>query len=169
MNARPLLLGLALFAYGLSLHATKAEEARPLADDPVAEQRLLAITSELRCLVCQNETIAASNADLANDLRVKVRDMIQSGKSDDEIIDFMVTRYGDFVLYRPPVKPVTFLLWGGPLLFLIAGLGGLRFYLVRRNRRLAMDVALSEAEKRHAEALFAGDVADPHHPETSPS
>ncbi|MDR3054942.1 MAG: cytochrome c-type biogenesis protein CcmH [Zoogloeaceae bacterium] len=151
---RLLTLCLALFA----ANSANAEEARPLAADPVTEQRLLAITGELRCLVCQNETIAASNADLANDLREQIRGMIQSGKSDDEIIDFLVTRYGDYVLYRPPVKNITLFLWGGPLLFFIAGIFGLRHYLVRRNRQIAAGDALSDADKRLAEALLAGEA-----------
>jgi cytochrome c-type biogenesis protein CcmH len=165
MNARPLIFCLALCACGL----VGAEEARPLADDPVAEQRLLDITGELRCLVCQNETIAASNADLANDLRDQIRGMIQAGKSDDEIIDFLVTRYGDYVLYRPPVKSITLFLWGGPLLFLVAGIFGLRRYLVRRNQKLlalASDDALSDADQRRAEALLAGNSTSTDNPET---
>ncbi|GHU42133.1 cytochrome c biogenesis protein [Betaproteobacteria bacterium] len=156
MNAlRPLTLCLALFACSLA----SADEARPLAADPLTEQRLLAITSELRCLVCQNETIAASNADLANDLREQIRGMIQAGKNDDEIIDFLVMRYGDYVLYRPPVKTITLFLWGGPLLFFIMGIFGLRHYLVRRNRQITASDALSDADKRLAEALLAGDDA----------
>lgn len=150
---RLLTLCLALFAGNLAV----ADEAKPLADDPIAEQRLLAITSELRCLVCQNETIAASNADLANDLREQIRGMIQAGKRDDEIIDFLVTRYGDYVLYRPPLKTITLFLWGGPLVFLIVGIFGLRRYLVRRNQKLlalASDAALSDDDKRRAEALL---------------
>ena len=92
-----------------------AEEAAPLAADPVAEKRLLELSNELRCLVCQNQTIADSNAELAVDLRREIRGMIQAGKTNPEIIDFMVVRYGDFVLYRPPVKGITLLLWGGPI------------------------------------------------------
>ena len=87
-----------------------AEEAAPLAADPVAEKRLLELSNELRCLVCQNQTIADSNAELAVDLRREIRGMIQAGKTNPEIIDFMVVRYGDFVLYRPPVKGITLLL-----------------------------------------------------------
>ncbi|MDR2637928.1 MAG: cytochrome c-type biogenesis protein CcmH [Zoogloeaceae bacterium] len=135
-----------------------AEEARPLAADPVAEKRLQSIAGELRCLVCQNETIAASNADLAEDLRAKIRGMIGEGRSDDEILDFMVEHYGDFVLYRPPFKATTWLLWLGPPFFLIFGVVVLRLYLVRRARRLAAapppdDGALREA----ARLLAAGD------------
>ncbi len=146
-------------ALGLALacHLSLAEEAKPLADDPVAEKRLLAISNELRCLVCQNETIAASNADLAQDLRREVRHMIQAGQSDQQIIDFLVARYGDFVLYRPPLKSTTFLLWTGPLLFLIVGIGALQLYMRRRNKVLQESRPLSEEESKAAEALLKGD------------
>ena len=110
---------IATLAVGLVLNASpalasSATEAA-LAADPVAEKRLLGLSEELRCLVCQNQNIADSNAELAQDLRREIRGMIKDGKSDKEIIDFMVTRYGDFVLYRPPVQGNTLLLWGGPV------------------------------------------------------
>ena len=95
---------------------SQAGEAPLLAQDPVVEQRLLLISEELRCLVCQNESLAGSRADLAVDLRREIRTLITDGKSDQDIMDFMVSRYGDFVRYRPPFKPVTWLLWLGPLL-----------------------------------------------------
>ncbi|MDR1350567.1 MAG: cytochrome c-type biogenesis protein CcmH [Zoogloeaceae bacterium] len=152
-------LKIVLIAALLLIFPAHAEEARPLADDPVAEQRLVEISSELRCLVCQNETIAASNADLANDLRDQIRGMIKAGKNDDEIIDFMVSRYGDFVLYRPPFKGLTLLLWLGPLLFLLAGGIGLRGYFIRRNRALAADAPLSAEDERRANALIADESA----------
>ena len=91
----------------LSLGSVFARDAVPLADDPVTEQRLISISEEMRCLVCQNESLAGSRSDLANDLRREIRILISEGKSDDQIRSFMVERYGDFVLYRPPVKPVT--------------------------------------------------------------
>ena len=111
---------IATLAVGLVLNASpalasSATEAA-LAADPVAEKRLLGLSEELRCLVCQNQNIADSNAELAQDLRREIRGMIKDGKSDKEIIDFMVVRYGDFVLYRPPVKATTLLLWAGPRL-----------------------------------------------------
>ena len=132
-----------------------AGEARLLAADPVAEKRLQSLAEELRCLVCQNQSIADSNADLANDLKREVRAMIQQGKSDREIIDFMVTRYGDFVLYKPPVKATTALLWAGPALFLIVGLFALFMYL-RRRATLALtgDAPLSAAESERARQLL---------------
>ena len=113
-----------------------AQEARPLAEDPVLEAKVLAIAEELRCLVCQNETIAASHADLAVDLRKQIRQKLQQGQSREQIVDFMVQRYGDFVLYRPPIKRSTWLLWGGPFLLLLAALTGLALS-IRRRRRLA--------------------------------
>lgn len=146
---------LAALALALACQLGLAEEARPLADDPVAEKRLQAISAELRCLVCQNETIAGSNADLAQDLRREIRGMIQAGQSDQQIIDFMVTRYGDFVLYRPPFKSITVLLWVGPLLFLVVGIAALQLYMRRRARLLQDSRPLSEAEARQAEALLA--------------
>ena len=125
-----------------------------LAKDPVAEKRLQELSKELRCLVCQNETIADSNAELAVDLRREIRGLIRDGRSDNEILDFMVTRYGDFVLYRPPVKASTLLLWGGPLVLLLGGLFALRNYLRRRSLRLADEKPLSPEEIRRAEALL---------------
>lgn len=126
--------------------------AQPLAADPVVEKRLLAITEELRCLVCQNETIAASRADLANDLRREIRVLITEGKTDEEILDFMVARYGEFVRYRPPVTPTTWLLWGGPFVLLIGGLTALVWFL--RRRPAAAAPGLSEEQRRQAAALL---------------
>ncbi len=131
----------------------QANEAAPLADDPVVEKRLIAISEELRCLVCQNESLAGSHADLANDLRREIRDLIKSGKTDAEIMDFMVSRYGDFVRYRPPVKPTTWLLWGGPFVLLVGGMFGLIRFLRRRATTETTRV-LSQAEQRRAAALI---------------
>ena len=114
-----------------------AKEALPASDDPVLEARMLRIATELRCLVCQNQTIADSHADLAQDLRRQVREMLQRGDSDQQIIDFMTARYGDFVLYRPPVKATTFILWFGPGLLLVGGLAGLVWVLRKRSRMSA--------------------------------
>jgi cytochrome c-type biogenesis protein CcmH len=107
-----------------------------------------------RSLVCQNQTIADSNAELAVDLRREIRGLIRAGKSDAEIIDFMVVRYGDFVLYRPPVKGITLLLWGGPLALLVIGLIALQRYLRRRAARLADEAPLSADDARRADALL---------------
>lgn len=126
-----------------------------LADDPVAEKRLQELSKELRCLVCQNETIAGSNAELAVDLRREIRGMIRDGRSDSEILDFMVTRYGDFVLYRPPVKGITLLLWIGPLALLLIGILAMRGYLKRRSAQVAnASRPLSADEAQRAENLL---------------
>lgn len=135
-----------------------AQEARPLADDPVLEAQVLRIADELRCLVCQNETIAASNADLAVDLRKQIRTQLRAGRSEREILDFMVQRYGDFVLYRPPLKGATLLLWVGP--FALLAIGGLTLALaVRRRRRSIPATAPSEADRQRARALL--DAGEP--------
>jgi cytochrome c-type biogenesis protein CcmH len=131
-----------------------AGEAAPLAENPQAEARLKALAVELRCLVCQNQTLADSNAPLAEDLRREVREMIAKNMSDKEIIDFLVTRYGDFVLYRPPLKTTTTLLWVGPFLLLIGGAIALVMALRRRKKKLA-DVALSEAERNRVAQLLS--------------
>jgi len=131
----------------------QANEAAPLADDPVVEQRLITIAAELRCLVCQNESLAGSRADLANDLRREVRTLIKSGKSDTEIKAYLVSRYGDFVLYRPPVKPTTWLLWFGPLLLLIGALW-LLVSIIKRNQNQKGLPVLDAAKRAKAQALL---------------
>ena len=146
-----------VFAAFLGLTAAlpaMAEEAAPLAADPVAEKRLLELSNELRCLVCQNQTIADSNAELAVDLRREIRGMIQAGKTNPEIIDFMVVRYGDFVLYRPPVKGITLLLWGGPIALMLIGFFIMQRYLRQRAKRVAKDQPLTADEAQRAEALL---------------
>ena len=130
-----------------------ANEAAPLANDPVTEQRLISISEEMRCLVCQNESLAGSRSDLANDLRREIRVLIKEGKSDDQIRNFMVERYGDFVLYRPPVKPVTWLLWIGPFVILGAGIAGLLTYLRRRNNS-APSMTLTDSDNQKIDALL---------------
>ena len=131
-----------------------AKDAVLLAEDPVVEQRLIAISEELRCLVCQNESLAGSRADLAMDLRRELRNLIKQGKTDAEIREFMVSRYGDFVLYRPPVKPTTWLLWLGPFGLMVAGLVALFVYLRRRNSEVAATTGLTEEQSKRAEALL---------------
>lgn len=131
-----------------------AYEAPPLAANPQAEARLKALAVELRCLVCQNQTLADSNAPLAEDLRREVREMIAKDMSDKEIIDFLVSRYGDFVLYRPPWKLTTTLLWVGPFLLVGAGTIGLVFALRRRQKKMT-DVTLSEAEHNRVTQLLS--------------
>jgi cytochrome c-type biogenesis protein CcmH len=126
-------LACALFALLLAVGTVHARDAVPEAADPAIEARMLHVTSELRCLVCQNQTIADSHADLAVDLRNQVRDQLRAGRTDAEIIDYMTARYGDFVLYRPPFKATTVLLWLGPALMLGGGLLVLAWVLRRRS------------------------------------
>ena len=130
-----------------------AEEAPGTAPDPILEKRVLAIAEELRCLVCQNQTIADSDAALAVDLRKQVREKLAQGMSDRDVTDFMVERYGDFVLYRPPVKTTTWLLWFGPFLLLAGGLIGLGLKL-KRKAHAEPTAALFETEKRRVATLI---------------
>jgi len=127
----PLLLALAAFL-------AHAGEAAPAAADPALEARMARITAELRCLVCQNQTIADSQSGLATDLRQQVREMLQRGESEQQVIEYMTARYGDFVLYRPPLKGSTALLWFGPALLLVAGVVTL-FVVLRRRSKLSDD------------------------------
>ncbi len=126
--------------------------AQANADDQLFKERFKSLTSELRCLVCQNQTIADSNAALAVDLRNEVQRLLHAGATDAAIIDYMVARYGDFVLYRPPVKSTTLLLWAAPALFLIAGLGGW-VVLVRAGRRPATQELTAEEHARAVSLL----------------
>ena len=120
-------------------------------EKPTLERRVNDLAHELRCLVCQNQTIADSNAPLAQDLRNQIREQLQDGKSEREVIDFMVARYGDFVLYRPPFKATTILLWAGPFIFLIAGF----WFLLRFLRRRQVPAPqLSAAERSRAAKLL---------------
>jgi cytochrome c-type biogenesis protein CcmH len=128
-------LGGCLFALTLLGAGATAMEARPNADDPDLERRLLALTADLRCVVCQNESLAESRAPLAKDLRQEVRELMRQGRSDKEVVEYLTARYGDFVLYRPPFKPATYLLWIGPALFL--GVGGITWFLTIRWRQRA--------------------------------
>ena len=124
-----------------------AQEARPLAEDPVLEAKVMRIAEELRCLVCQNETIAASHADLAVDLRKQIRQQLQQGRNEQQILDFMVQRYGDFVLYRPPLKSSTWLLWAGPFVLLVVALAVLGINIRRRRTVAAGPLRDDEAER----------------------
>jgi len=138
---------------------TLARDAAPLADDPALEQRVMQLSTELRCLVCQNETLADSRADLAIDLRNQIREQMRAGKSDEEIKVWLTQRYGDFVLYRPPVKSSTWLLWFGPFALLLAATAALLIYLHRRRVHTEA-VHLTEAQHRQAQALLDGDLRD---------
>ncbi len=130
-----------------------AQQARPMAEDPVLEERLMNLSRELRCLVCQNETLADSRADLAVDLRNEIREQMKAGKTDQEIIAFLTARYGDFVLYRPPVKASTYFLWFGPFVLLLAGLF-LLFRYLKQRRQLITEKPLSAAQRRDVAALL---------------
>ena len=123
--------------------------------DPARAEDFKRLTEELRCLVCQNESLAGSQADLAQDLREEVYRLLQSGKSRQEVIDFLVERYGDFVLYDPPLKPSTYPLWFGPLL--LAGVGGLFLFLTLRKKQEAREKELSAEEQQRLRALLADD------------
>lgn len=145
-------LALALLLGVLAIPAL-AGEARPNAENPEIEARLNRLAEDLRCLVCQNESLAGSRADLAEDLRREIREQMLQGKNDQEVIQYLTDRYGDFVLYRPPVKPVTYLLWGAPVLFLL--IGGTAWYVVlRRRRSLQAEQTVSPDELQRAARLL---------------
>ena len=137
----------------VSLAAAIGKEAVTAAD-PALEQRSMRLAEELRCLVCQNQSLADSHAELALDLKQQIREQVKAGKSDEQVVGFMVERYGDFVLYRPPLKASTVVLWFGPFLLLAAAVAGLFFYLGRRRSALAPE-ELSAEQQARAEALLA--------------
>lgn len=136
---------------GLAAVGLQAKEAPLAAANPELERRVMALSEELRCLVCQNQTLADSHAELAMDLKNQVREKLASGMSDQDVIDYMVERYGDFVLYRPPVKSSTWLLWFGPFLLLGAGIAALFAKLVRRR---VAEGGLPESELLRAASLL---------------
>lgn len=130
-----------------------AHEAQPLAENPALETQVHRLSTELRCLVCQNQTLADSTAPLAEDLRKEIRELAASGKNDQQIIDYLVQRYGDFVLYRPPLKSTTFLLWLGPFVLLLLGITGL-VVLVRTSQKRVPETPLDlEQESKVSELL----------------
>lgn len=130
-----------------------AGEAKDLAENPAIEKRMVALAQNLRCLVCQNESLASSHAELAEDLRQEVREMMQKGKSDKEITDYLVARYGDFVLYNPPVQRNTMLLWFGPFAMLLVG-AGLLVFQVRKRRKIVQESVLTPEAQQRADALL---------------
>lgn len=132
---------------------TVVADAQTVAEDPELEKRLVNLSKELRCMVCQNETLADSRAGLAEDLRREIREQMKAGKTDQEIITFLTARYGDFVLYRPRVTPTTYLLWFGPFALLALGLGLLYRHLKRR-RALIVQQPLSQEDRRQAAELL---------------
>jgi len=133
-----------------------AQTAQPTPEDPVANKRAVQLAEQLRCLVCQNQSLADSNAALAVDLRGQIREQIAQGRSNDEIVDYMVSRYGDFVLYRPPLKASTWLLWFGPPLVLLVGFVMLMRTVRERRERIERE-PLSASEHAEAEHLLSGD------------
>ena len=142
-----------LFLLALLSFAACAQNARPTTEDPVANKRAVQLAEELRCLVCQNQSIAESNAELAVDLWRQIREQIAQNRSDSEIMSYMVERYGDFVLYRPPVKTMTLLLWFGPLALLLGGLFVLFTYLRHRGKNID-ERPLTDDERHQADALL---------------
>jgi len=130
-----------------------AKEATSLSDDPELEKRVMALSEQLRCQVCQNETIAGSQADLAADMRQLIREQMKSGKSDQEIIAFLTARYGKRIRYNPPLDPTTYLLWVGPFILLVGGVF-LLFRYVKQRRDLISEPLLSAEERKRAEALL---------------
>ncbi|HUP93574.1 MAG TPA: cytochrome c-type biogenesis protein [Burkholderiales bacterium] len=141
----------AVFALLFAVQCVGAAEAAPAAGNPQVEKRVMTLAEELRCLVCQNQSLADSHADLAVDLRNQVREKVKQGMSDRQIVDYMVERYGDFVLYRPPVKMTTLLLWFGPLLLVLIGVAVL--YRTVKMRPAAVP-PLSDAEHERAQHLL---------------
>ena len=139
-----------------------AKEAAPLAADEAVEKRMVKISEEMRCLVCQNESLSGSRSELAQDLRREIRTLITQGKTDEQIMEFMVSRYGDFVRYRPPVKATTYLLWFGPFLLLVGAIIALVAYLRRRcgNLQVAAEATLSAEERQQAEALLKQNASE---------
>ena len=131
-------------------------EGVPTVDDPVLEKRVMALSEKLRCLVCQNQTIADSNSGLAIDLKNQVREKMQQGKSDQEILDYMVERYGDFVLFLPQVKSNTWILWFGPFILLGLGLILLMIKLKQRRKLIKQEPALSDEDHARAAAMLSG-------------
>ena len=153
MRHSRLLLTLLLLCLVAPFAAAQVRRERPVIDDPAIEQRLHRLSQELRCLVCQNETLADSRADLAEDLRDEIRQQMKAGKSDKEIIAFLTERYGQFILYRPQVTPTTYLLWFGPFVLLLAGLLVL-FYYIKQRRDLIAERPLTSDERKRAEEML---------------
>ena len=146
----------------VSLSATlAAQTAQPLAEDPEVEKRLHALSKELRCLVCRNETLADSPAGLADDLRREIREQIKTGKTDEEIIAFLTARYGDFVLYRPRVTPTTYLLWFGPFVLLAGGLLVLYQQLKLRRTQIKQEPLTDQDRRQLDELLETSDEKEP--------
>ena len=153
MKRARLLLLLSFVCLIASATFAQVRRERPVPDDPAIEKRLQNLSQELRCLVCQNETLAESRADLAEDLRDEIRQQMKAGKSDKEIVAFLTERYGQFILYRPQVTPATYLLWFGPFVLLLIGLVAL-FAYIKRRRELIPEQPLSSDERKRAEDML---------------
>jgi cytochrome c-type biogenesis protein CcmH len=154
MRALVLVLSLLLVAPALAV------EPSEMLDDPVLEQRARDLSAEIRCVVCQNESIDSSNAEIAHELRVLVRERLVAGDSDQEVRDYLVARYGDFVLLRPPMKPSTYLLWFGPFGILLIGVVAVLVYYRRQRAVAALPPALSAEEEARLARLLADDAAE---------
>ena len=159
---RRLLFALALLiaapVLGPALGPALAVEPDEMLDDPVLEQRARDLSAEIRCVVCQNESIDSSNAEIARELRVLVRERLVAGDSDQEVLDYLVARYGDFVLLRPPVKPATYLLWFGPFAVLLLGALGVFVYFRHLRAASAMPPPLSAEEEARVARLLDEDA-----------
>src|SRR3984893_8955134 len=151
LSARTVTLACQLLLAPLAARAVQPDE---IMTDPRLEARARALSAQLRCLVCQNESIDESHADLARDLRLLVRERLQAGDGDDQIRAFLVRRYGDFILLKPPFKLETWLLWGAPFLILLAG-GGVIFVARRWPKSQHPAKSLSEAERAKVEAMLS--------------
>lgn len=137
----------------------QAKEAEFENGDPAMHERVMAVSAELRCLVCQGQSLADSHADFAIDMRKQIQEMMEAGRTDREVVDFLVERYGDYIRYRPPFNATTFLLWFGPFLLLLTGIGVLYFNVLQRRKQIK-DVPLSAEEQRRAEALLQQESGD---------
>ncbi len=151
------LLAIILMCVVTPVFAGEAE----LLDDPVYKERFDALTKELRCLKCQNQSIYDSQAGLADDLRRQIREQMYAGKTDQEIVEYLVTRYGDFVRYRPDVNASTLFLWVGPFIFLIIGIAML-VYQIRKRRSVGDGASLTEEEAKRVQALIGNQGGDKH-------
>lgn len=152
MKRTQVLLMMLLQLIALTVFA-QVRRPEPVKGDAALEERLHKLSQELRCLVCQNETLADSRADLAEDLRDEIREQMKAGRSDKEIIAFLTDRYGQFILYKPQVTPTTYLLWFGPFLLLLAGLAVL-FYYIKQRRDLITEKPLTAEERGRAEEML---------------
>lgn len=160
MTGRSLLVALALLlALPVWISAAGAVEPDEMLDDPVLEQRARALSAEIRCVVCQNESIDSSNAEIAHELRVLVRERLVAGDTDQEVRDYLVARYGDFVLLRPPMKPETYLLWFGPFLILLIGVVAVFVYFRRQRAAAGLPAALSPEEETRLARLLEDEAA----------